>query len=207
MVMLCSSFTGCVGRPEYHLVRGILCRCEANKLEARRARVWNLSGKARPTPADMGKTGRQEASHDEPRFTLEIISRQNTGGTPERMQHTPHSLFPLQSAKVHLGPAVLPTRDTGRRSVLRNAAPQLSSAPALSFLPNSTPVIHHHSHHNTSAHASHRQRASHPYLHHPPTASIPSPKSHHHFGATRRDPPLHVAKYAHPRTHLDSRQR
>ena len=37
-VMYWSSFISCVGAPQYHPVRGILCRCEANKLGGR---VWN----------------------------------------------------------------------------------------------------------------------------------------------------------------------
>jgi hypothetical protein len=61
-----TSFIRCVGVPQYHPVRGILCRCEANKLGGR---VCGISGKARPTPVDMGETGRQEASQDVPPFT------------------------------------------------------------------------------------------------------------------------------------------
>jgi hypothetical protein len=83
--------------------------------QARRARVELAAKRVRPQWTWQNRPPRGVKRHLSLHFG--IISRQNTGGPSDRMQHTPQSLFPLQKAKVHLGPTVLPTRDTDRRSV------------------------------------------------------------------------------------------
>ena len=139
--------------------------------QARRARVELAAKRVRPQWTwAMGKTGRQEASNDVSPFTGGLYRDKIQADHQNACNILRSHFFHFKRPKFTLGRPFCQLVTPTDGSVLRNAAPQLSSAPALSFLPTNSTIRHSSLPPQHVANAS--QSASH--LQHPPATITPS---------------------------------